>query len=44
VHFENMVNVQSLFLRNDQALLATGTSPVAGVGSNLFTFMANRHM
>ena len=39
---ENMVNVQSLFLQNNQTLLATGTSPVPAVGSNLFTFMANR--
>jgi hypothetical protein len=39
---ENMVNVQSLFLQNNQTLLATGTSPVAAVGNNLFTFMANR--
>jgi hypothetical protein len=39
---ENMVNVQSLFLQNNQALLATGTSPVPAVGNNLFTFMANR--
>src|SRR5271170_3555127 len=39
---ENMVNVQSLFLQNNQTLLATGTSPVPAVGTNLFTFMANR--
>jgi hypothetical protein len=39
---QNMVNVQSLFLRNNQTLLATGTSPVPGVGTNLFTFLANR--
>ena len=39
---QNMVNVQSLFLQNNQALLATGTSPVPGVGTNLFTFLANR--
>jgi hypothetical protein len=39
---ENMVNVQSLFLQNNQARLATGPSPVPAVGSNLFTFMANR--
>ena len=39
---ENMVNVQSLFLHNNQTLLATGPSPVPAVGSNLFTFMANR--
>jgi hypothetical protein len=39
---ENMVNVQSLFLQNNQTLLATGTSPVPAVGTNLFTFLANR--
>jgi hypothetical protein len=39
---QNMVNVQSLFLQNNQTLLATGTSPVPAVGNNLFTFMANR--
>ena len=37
-----MVNVQSLFLQNNQALLATGTSPVPATGNNLLTFMANR--
>jgi hypothetical protein len=39
---ENMVNAQSLFLQNNQTLLATGTSPVPAVGNNLFTFLANR--
>ena len=39
---ENMVNVQSRFLQNNQTLLATGTSPVPAVGNNLFTFLANR--
>ena len=39
---QNMVNVQSLFLRDNQTLLATGTSPVPAVGNNLFTFLANR--
>jgi hypothetical protein len=39
---ENMVNVQGLFLQNNQTLLATGPSPVPAVGNNLFTFMANR--
>ncbi len=42
VYCQNMVNVQSLFLQNNQTLLATGTSPVPGVGTNLFTFLANR--
>ena len=39
---QNMVNVQTPFLQANQALLATGTSPVPGVGNNLLTFMANR--
>ncbi len=39
---QNMVNVQTAFLANNQALLATGTSPVPTVGNNLFTFLANR--
>ncbi len=39
---QNMVNVQTAFLNANQALLTTGTSPVPGVGTNLFTFLANR--
>jgi hypothetical protein len=39
---QNMVNIQTPFLANNQALLATDTSPVAAVGTNLLTFMANR--
>ena len=39
---QNMVNVQTLFLQNNQALLATGASPVPAVGNNLLTFLANR--
>ena len=39
---QNMVNVQAAFLQANQALLAGGTSPVPGVGNNLFTFLANR--
>ncbi len=39
---QNMVNIQTPFLANNQALLATDTSPVAAVGDNLLTFMANR--
>ena len=39
---ENLVNLQSLFLRDNQALLATGSTPVPAVGTNLFTFLANR--
>ena len=39
---QNMVNVQTAFLNANQTMLATGTSPVPGVGTNLFTFLANR--
>jgi hypothetical protein len=39
---QNMVNAQTPFLANAQALLATGTSPVPAVGNNLLTFLANR--
>ena len=39
---QNMVNVQTPFLSNNQAVLATDTSPVPGTGDNLLTFMANR--
>ena len=39
---QNMVNVQTPYLQNNQALLATDTSPVPGTGNNLLTFMANR--
>jgi len=39
---QNMVNIQTPFLANNQALLATDTSPVPAVGNNLLTFMANR--
>jgi hypothetical protein len=39
---QNMVNIQTAFLASNQALLATGTSPVLAVGNNLLTFMANR--
>jgi hypothetical protein len=39
---QNMVNVQTPFLSNNQGVLGTDTSPVPAVGSNLFTFMANR--
>jgi hypothetical protein len=39
---QNMVNLQAAFLAANQATLSTGPSPVAGVGDNLFTFMANR--
>ncbi len=39
---QNMVNIQTPFLASNQAVLATGTSPVPTVGNNLLTFMANR--
>jgi hypothetical protein len=39
---QNMVNIQTPFLANNQALLATDTSPVPAVGNNLLTFLANR--
>jgi hypothetical protein len=39
---QNMVNIQTPFLASNQALLATGTSPVLAVGDNLLTFLANR--
>ena len=39
---QNMVNIQTPFLAANQALLATGQSPVTAVGDNLFTFLANR--
>jgi len=39
---QNMVNIQTPFLAANQTLLATGQAPVAAVGDNLFTFLANR--
>jgi hypothetical protein len=39
---QNMVNVQSVFLNDNEAALTPGSSPVPAVGDNLFTFMANR--
>ena len=39
---QNMVNLQTPFLANNQAQLATGPTPVPGTGNNLLTFMANR--
>jgi len=39
---QNMVNIQTPFIAANQTLLATGQSPVPGVGNNLFTFLANR--
>jgi hypothetical protein len=42
MYCQNMVNIQTPFLAANQTLLASGTSPVPGVGNNLFTFLANR--
>jgi hypothetical protein len=42
MYCQNMVNIQTPFLAANQNLLATGQPPVAGVGDNLFTFLANR--
>jgi hypothetical protein len=39
---QNMINIQTPWLAANQAVLATGATPVAGVGNNLFTFLANR--
>ena len=39
---QNMVDIQTPFLAANQTLLATGNSPVLGVGDNLLTFLANR--
>ncbi len=39
---QNMVNIQTPFLAANQGTLGTGASPVPAVGTNLFTFMANR--
>ncbi len=39
---QNMANIQTPFLANNQALLAGGPTPVPGTGNNLLTFMANR--
>jgi hypothetical protein len=39
---QNMVNIQTPFLKANQALLATGQSPVTATGDNLLTFLANR--
>ena len=39
---QNMINIQTRFLSGNEALLATGQSPVPSVGNNLLTFMANR--
>jgi hypothetical protein len=42
MYCQNLVNNQAPFLKNNQAALALGTTPVPAVGNNLFTFLANR--
>ena len=42
VYCQNMVNIQTPFLAANQAVLATGQSPVTAIGDNLLTFLANR--
>jgi hypothetical protein len=42
MYCQNIVDIQTPFLAANQALLATGQSPVTAVGNNLLTFMANR--
>ena len=42
MYCQNIVDIQTPFLAANQDLLATGQSPVTGVGDNLFTFLANR--
>jgi len=42
MYCQNMVNIQTPFLAANQTVLATGQAPVAGVGDNLLTFLANR--
>jgi hypothetical protein len=37
-----MLNIQTPFLSDTQAVLASAASPVPSVGNNLLTFMANR--
>ena len=39
---QNMIDIQTPFLAANQALLATGQSPVTAMGDNLLTFLANR--
>ncbi len=42
MYCQNLVNIQTPFLAANQAILATGATPVPTVGENLLTFMANR--
>jgi hypothetical protein len=39
---QNIVDIQTPFLAANQAVLATGGTPVAAVGDNLLNFLANR--
>jgi hypothetical protein len=39
---QNMINLQTVFLQDNEATLTPQPTPVPGVGDNLFTFMANR--
>jgi hypothetical protein len=39
---ENMLNLQTPFLSDNEEALASAATPVPSVGDNLFTFMANR--
>jgi hypothetical protein len=42
MYCQNMIDIQTPFLAANQALLETGQPPVANVGDNLLTFLANR--
>ena len=42
IYCRNMIDLQVPFLAANQTLLATGQPPVANVGDNLLTFLANR--
>jgi hypothetical protein len=42
MYCQNMIDIQTPFLAANQAMLAQGQPPVAGVGDNLLTFLANR--
>jgi hypothetical protein len=42
MYCQNMIDIQTPFLAANQTLLAQGQPPVAGVGDNLLTFLANR--
>lgn len=39
---QNIIDIQTPFLAANQALIATGQSPIAAMGDNLLTFEANR--